>query len=341
MNRGLAKNGQISGLIVRGMSILGACVVPLIVLLQSTTSSTAILNGHEEPTPRITRGIGENDMIFFLHYVNATETAKSLPGGGSTLTYFDTTLDWNDVNVTYNVTVAEVNFDWDLSPPLAGDFTVSAVAFKIWSRFVSGAAPTGLVEVTAIELNSTGIESWSETFYTDSVTFPGTPELKIFNGVLSSPHTFEAGSSIKIRFRFNPGSGKTFEFYYDTAQMNSRVEFSSEDSMKISNVVTLDYQDVPKVGFDPTASNKTIKIRATLTDPFGGYDIKSVNATLTGPPGLIIDNVCMTKTSGTSLSYYNDYELQYECVHYRRHTDNCSNCGHRCPSLSVIKTETW
>jgi len=267
-----------------------------------------ILSGIPMPSARADSTL-EKDMVFFLHYEN--ETAKSLPGGGSTLTYFDTTTDWSEENVTIVVNAADVYFDWYLVPALAGDFTVSRCAFKIWARFVSGAAPNGLVEMTVYEVNETGVV-WSEVFYQATNQFSVTPELKSFEGNLSEPHTFRAGSSIRFRFRFNPGVGKTFEFYYDTAQMNSRVVLTGSPSIAVQDVITMDHQRSPRAGFLPEVANKTMYIQANVANPFGGYDIKWVNLTIEDAFGTkLLDNVSMPKISGTPLDYISTYEIMW------------------------------
>lgn len=63
------------------------------------------------PTAKAQEDSAENDMKFFLHYADENESARTLPGGGSTLTYFDTTTDWSDEKVVYNMTSSQANFD--------------------------------------------------------------------------------------------------------------------------------------------------------------------------------------------------------------------------------------
>ncbi len=268
-----------------------------------------------EDTPKPTLQIPKN-MTFFLHYVDENETAKPLPGGGSTLTYFDTTLNWSSENVTLVVSGTNIEFVWYLCPALADDFTIDGFTFKIWSRFVSGASNDAQIEIAIYERNSTGNEYEIIRINYGSISFSTTPELKVFNTTMSN-YTFKAGSSIKVSFRVTPGFGKTFEFYYDTAQMNSRIDFHSADSFRILSVSTLDYLGNENVNFDPDATNKTIMIRATVGDPFGGYDIKWVNLTLYSPTGaVIIDNVSMVKIEGTPISYISVYEIVWNYSSY-------------------------
>lgn len=269
------------------------------------------------PTAKAQENGHEKDMKFFLHYADENESARTIPGGGSTLTYFDTTTEWSDEKVVYNVTSSQANFDYYLYPSLKSDMTFSSFEFKIWARYVSGAAPTGDATIILSEINETGNTTWSQSFSQDEKTFSVTPELKVYDGNLSEPHTFQKGSSIRFRFHFNAGAGKTFEFYYDTTQMDSRVELMTHDSMEIESVSTLDSDHNHQAVFDPTSPDKGMFIRTTMTDPFGGYDIKWVNITLKGPSGdLIFDNKSMEKVSGTPLTYRNEYEVSWNYSGY-------------------------
>ncbi len=84
-----------------------------------------------------------------------------------------------------------------------------------------------------------------------------------------------------------------------------------EDYIDIDEVYTLDSDRNATSAFLPNRENKTIYLRTTVTDPFGGYDIEWVNLTLEAPNGTVIadfDNKTMEKTYG----YYNSYESRYE-----------------------------
>ena len=72
---------------------------------------------------------------------------------------------------------------------------------------------------------------------------------------------------------------------------------------------TYNYQDEEQTNFELDVSNKTIKMRANITDPFGGYDVNMVKLTLKGPTdNIILDNVTMTKVVGTPINFVNIYE---------------------------------
>lgn len=263
------------------------------------------------PPAQATDGVVK-EMTFLLHSVNATETAKPLPGGGSTLTYFDTTLEFNDENVTLTASGTNIQFNFYIAPALAGPFTTSEYHFRIWSRFVSGASSEAQVMVQVLDRGTDASETLVDETNFGSVTFAATPELRDFAGLIDPAYTFPADHSIKVSFLINPGVGKTFEFYYDTAQVNSRVGFVGPDSMDVAGIGTFDSDRNPTISFDPLAVNQTMYIQASVTDPLGGYDVHWVNLTLTSPSGaVILDNVSMARVSGSPVDLASVYETAW------------------------------
>ncbi|MCK5252252.1 MAG: hypothetical protein KAQ96_04855, partial [Thermoplasmata archaeon] len=64
-------------------------------------------------------------------------------------------------------------------------------------------------------------------------------------------------------------------------------------------------------------ANKTMYFLANITDPYGGYDVALVNATLVAPNGTtILDEAVMTKTKGFFNSFYNEYEYTWNYSGY-------------------------
>nr|NIN69506.1 hypothetical protein [Anaerolineae bacterium] len=155
------------------------------------------------PNVRATDGVTK-DMTFLLHSVNATETAKPLPGGGSTLTYFDTTLEFNDVNVSVLVEGTQKVLQWFLVPALAGDFNVDEFTLRIWANSSTAASSNAQVTVEVYELNETA-SSLVHTENFGSQSFPVTATLKTWSANFTS-HAFLAGSSIELRMIITPGA---------------------------------------------------------------------------------------------------------------------------------------
>ncbi|MFQ6012354.1 MAG: hypothetical protein ACE5LS_01745 [Thermoplasmata archaeon] len=279
-------------------------LLPLLVL--SGISLVAIT----APTAQATNGVVK-DLTFLLHSVNATETAKPIPGGGSTLTYFDTTLDFNDANVSVLVEGTQKVLQWFLVPALAGDFVVEGLTLRIWSNSSTGASSNAQVTVEIYEVNATN----STLVHSENVgsqTFPVTPTLMDWTANLAAPHGFSAGSSLELRMTVNPGALQGVWFHYDTPQVNSRVSLTGPDSLDVAAILMLDSSGNVSTRFDPDAANQTLSLQAQVTDPLGGYDIRWVNLTLTSPTGVVLlDNATMARLSGPPTSFESLFELTW------------------------------
>jgi hypothetical protein len=248
------------------------------------------------------------DLIFFLHYVNATESAKAIPGSGSTWTYFDTTSDWNDVNATLLANGSSQSFDWYLSPALAGNFTVSTASLSFWAQVVSGVS-SAQTSVELSERSSSGAETVVSTGNFGSESYTSSPGLKRLNWTLSGTHTFASGSSIKLTLKLNLGGGSLL-ILFDTARADSHLTLMSQDALRITGAQVLDWSGVPAPSLDPTAPVPQARLHVSLLDPLGGYDVAWVRVTVlneTGAP--LVDNASATRVSGTPASLASTFEV--------------------------------
>ncbi len=242
--------------------------------------------------------------------MNATETAKPLPGGGSTLTYFDTTLDFNDANVSVRVEGPQRVLKWYLSPALAGDFAVEGFTLRMWANSSTSASSNAQVTVGLYEENATGTTLVAESNF-GSQSFPLTVTLKEWNHSFPS-QTFPAGASIELRLTVNPGALQGVWLHYDTPQVNSRLVLRGPDSADVVAVSTLDDSGNATLNLDPGKANKNVTFRANVTDPLGAFDVRWVNLTLTSPFNTtLLDNVSMTRPGGTPIDFESLYELEW------------------------------
>ncbi len=243
----------------------------------------------------------EKDLTFFMHYVNATETSKTLPGANSTWTYFDTTTEWNDVNVTLPANGSQLDFDWSLVPALAGPVTLTGFSFAFWAESLSG-NPNAQTTLDLFEINSTGALNLVVSTNFGSQAFTVSPSLKQLNATLVSPYTFGAGSSIRFILSLNPGSG-TLLIIFDTARADSRVVLRTADAMAVASIDVQDSAGASVASLDPQAVNKTARFVATVNDPYGGYDVASADITILSPTGaVLVDNASMARSGGTPIS---------------------------------------
>lgn len=296
------RDGGTSAPGLRGTRILAAFLLLLLVL--------AVLPLDAPLAPAQAGNGTTKDMTFLLHSVNATETAKPLPGGGSALTYFDSTLDFHDANVSVLVEGTQKVLKWYLSPALAGDFAVEAFTLRMWANSSTSASSNAQVTVGLYEENATGTTLVAEGNL-GSQSFPLTVTLKEWNHSFPS-HTFPAGASIELRLTVNPGAMQGVWLHYDTPQVNSRLILRGPDSVDVATISSLNHRGNATLTFDPGEANKTVTFQATVTDPLGAFDVRWVNLTLTSPfDTLLLNNVSMTRVGGTPVDFESLYELEW------------------------------
>ncbi len=263
------------------------------------------------PGPAAAAAPTDKDMTFFLHFVNATETSKTIPGAGSTWTYFDTTTEWNDTNVTFTADGSQQTFSWYLAPALAGPVTVTGFSLSIWAQFISG-TPNAQTTVDLVERDATGSESVVESANFGSQGYSVTPALQQLNWTLAAAHTFDAGTSIKLSLKVNPGSGAVV-FVFDTARADSRVSLRTADAVAVSAIDVQDASGASTSSLDPQAADTTARFVATVSDPYGGYDVARANVTILSPTGaVLVDNASMARTGGTPISLDSEFTYAWD-----------------------------
>ncbi len=249
-------------------------------------------------------GSGVKQMVCYVH--NATEAQYIFDY--STTHVANTTL---GSRATSAGDVQAVRLDWYLSPQLAGPFTMNGdITFNIFAN------TTGVSANANINLEVYEVTYKSGTQTTESLVATGGPESYTLTTSIDSysvtavdvHHTFQAGSSIRIHVEVQGGASSYFTAWYGDATYDSRVVFDSMDYLRVADVYTLDYANNPTLSFDPSSQQKVVKIRANLTDPFGGYDIRWVMVTVVRPDGsLLLDNATMDLLDGTPSTYNNIY----------------------------------
>jgi hypothetical protein len=273
-------------------------------------AAAALLVALGPAPPTAASPLPPRDLIFFLHYVNASEGAKPLPGSGSIWTYFDTTTEWNDVNVTLMANGSLQSYDWYLAPALPGNVTVSAVSLAFWAQFVSGVA-SGQTTVELSERSASGAEALVSTGNFGSESYSYTPSLKQLNWTLTNAHAFSAGSSIKVTLKINLGGGSML-ILFDTARADSRLTLRTADALRITGAQALDSVGAPVASLDPVSNNTTARLRATVQDPYGGGDIAWVRMTVLADNGsTIVENATASPVAGTPASLTSSFEASW------------------------------
>ncbi len=254
---------------------------------------------------------GVKPMVFYLH----NDTKANYIFDYSTTHIMNTTL---GDRLETRGDIQKVRMNWYLSPHLAGPMRVDGnVTLVIYANTTGVSANANLnlkiYEITYKSGNYTnetlvatgGPASYTLTSSTDSYSVTA----------IDVHHTFQKNSSIRVYLEIQGGASSYFTAWYGDATYDARVVFETTDYIRVADMYTLNGNDERTGGFDPNALDKTIKIRANVTDPFGGYDIRWVNTTVIAPNGtLVLDNATMTKIEGNPISFNNIYEttISYE-----------------------------
>ena len=256
--------------------------------------------------PRDAGRASAKDMVFWLHY---DPTSPTVNGKATQLT-FNTSMYWTKTNYTIDGD-KNLQMDFYLVPTLAADVTVDGtVTVGFWGNY-SGSNNNFQVQLIFYERNSTGNENWTSTTYSANYNPASAPQYYSFD-CSGFQHTFASGSTVRLNLQVTGGSGIYKAVYIDTGTNNSRIVFPCKDYLDVPGINTFDYLGNPQAGFQTNAANTTVIVRATVTDPFGGYDIRWANLTMVGPSGnTILNNATMAKVGGTPVSFSNSYETSW------------------------------
>ncbi len=235
------------------------------------------------------------DMVLWLHW---DPTSPTVNGKATQLT-FNTTQYWSKTNYTVDGD-KNLQMDFYLVPVLASDLTVNGtVTVGFWGNY-SGSNNNFQVQIIFYERNSTGAENWTSSTFSSEYRPASAPQYYSFD-IADFRHTFASGSTIRVSLQVSGGSGIYKAIYIDTATNNSRVVLPCEDYLEVATVNTFD-----------SDGNTTVVVRAAVTDPFGGYDIRWANCTIVGPSGeRVLDNATMARVSGTPVSLSSTFEAPW------------------------------
>jgi hypothetical protein len=292
-------------------SRLGPARLPAVLVVFFLVLSGLFVAWSAMPTAQGANGVAK-DMTFFLHWVNDTEPAKTIHGY-SVRNYLDTTLDFNDVNVSVT-SATKFTAEWWLTPALAGDFRASALTLYMWMNASGGQKSSqitvGIYDVVDASVDPNGVLVAENNFGNRQLQTMST--LEVFNFTFDAEYAFNASNSLRVEMSLTPGTDTSVTLFWDTPTVNSRVTLFGPDSVDVAAIGTFDADGLPTTTFDPMANNTTMFVRATVTDPLGGYDLRWVNLTLTSPTGLVLlDNVSMSRVSGTPVSFASTYEIAW------------------------------
>ncbi|MGQ9583237.1 MAG: hypothetical protein ACUVV6_06965 [Thermoplasmatota archaeon] len=246
------------------------------------------------------------DMVLWLHW---DPTSPTVNGKATQLT-LNTSQYWSQTNYTVDGD-KNLLMDFYLVPVLASDLTVNGtVRVGFWGNY-SGSNNNFQIQIVFYERNSTGAENWTSTTFSAEYKPASAPQYYSFD-ISNFRHTFSSGSTIRMNLQVLGGAGIYKAVYIDTVTNNSRVVLPCEDYLEVGAVNTFDSDGNPQSGFQSNAANTTVVIRAAVTDPFGGYDIRWSSCTLVGPEGaVVLDNSTMERVAGTQVSFSSTFETSW------------------------------
>jgi len=248
-------------------------------------------------------------LFFYLH----NTTSSLYVNGYETFYIMNTTRQWS-ASPAIVKNLHKLEHYWYLYPTLASNYTINGkISLGIWIN-ATGTTPSGTPTLTIYERfpNATEVLVYSETF--GSMDLYNAPSY--LNLTANSPvaYTFKKGSSIRLYFSIVVGAATYAQLWFDNEAFDSRLVMESMDYMQVSSVKTYDVYNNETTVFSAlwNATERKVVIRVNLTDPFGGYDIYQVNATLIDPAQqAIFENQTMHKISGDLFSYSNVYEVEW------------------------------
>jgi hypothetical protein len=284
--------------------ISGFMVFPLVQNVVATPSNEEI-----KPIP------------FYFHYVD-----EPMYVAGIETHYIMNTTNWFRfvdqeeayVNAFHKpIGLPKIVIDFYLYPNLAGLVTVDGT----WQVFVwinsSAYKPCGF-NLQFKEISLGGVTLWDSGALTPIVTseIGAYIDVPIYNYNLSVPslsHTFSAGTTLQVEVSINTGAAAACQLWYDSPSYQSKVILPCGGYAKPKEVKTFNVNDVETNVFSVKWSEEQRKviIHGNVSDPFGGYDIHKVTATILNPTNkTVLDEFEMDRTSNGQ--WKTEYQQTYE-----------------------------
>ena len=145
------------------------------------------------------------------------------------------------------------------------------------------------------------------------------------NGYVDSPihgytlsvnlnHTFAAGNTLQVEVNINTGATVSLRVWYDSSYYPNRLILPSDGYARVAGLITQDVNGTARTtffSFWPQSQRKVVVV-ASITDPFGGYDVAKAWVRIEGPGGFTaVNNASMALYSGSSTSYTSVFRYTY------------------------------
>jgi hypothetical protein len=276
------------------------CVALLVVLV------LAALGGFVLDVPKAVAAQEDGPLGKVLYLHNATN------GNGAFLMNTSQPTGANVMEVNFTETTK--TFGFFLDPVLAGDLRLNGTFLVLlWVKQVDSPGTTNFIDFS-FDIWETDAAGTRLALLVDS---PVTSYLDItthyseyaFGADLATSVAASQGNGLEIEITLESPSSNTKVVAWGSADFRSRAVVGAVDRIDVASVVLRNDTGGQPPYFDP-ADNVTVN--ATITDPFGGYDIVWANATLVAPDGAVVfDREPMALTSGNDTSFAKTFELRY------------------------------
>jgi hypothetical protein len=247
------------------------------------------------------------EKTFYLHTLNETRNVGPI----ATQHIMDSTVGVSSDSITSNMRIIA---RWFLFPELAGALKLEGnVNLTLWYN-ATGTRDGALWTLTLNELDKDGDVNLIQQAQLDLSSDPSVPtETSI---TASVNHTLQVGSTLEAHINIRGNAATDYAIAWGNPIYNSRIVLPARDYIRIvptseGGIWTLNSELQAQSNFALDAENKTIYLRAKVTDPFGGYDIRQVNITVVMPNGTVIselNNVSASKKAG----YFNGFESMFQ-----------------------------
>jgi trimeric autotransporter adhesin len=184
---------------------------------------------------------------------------------------------------------------WVITPALQKIFTVSAGGIPVRLWLTRDATATNRT-VTVTLTSSSGFSATSGAVVLATVPTGTTPTLFTFTIPNAAGFTLPVGATITLTVA-NSGANSVLVYPNgpNTAGNNSRLELNSTTVINVDSVQTFNATfngGAVQATFYPGTN---VFVRATVSDPFGSFDIGSARITITDPANVIqVNNLLMT-----------------------------------------------
>jgi hypothetical protein len=262
------------------------------------------------------------EKVFYFHTVQ-----KSISGQNQYV--MNTTLPVGENYMEAVFTDASKSFSWFIDPPLAGDVSLNGtVTLNLWMKLISGAGDGTLYVTLGLGLyeiyeNGTVVQILNEGDAANQVTLgPITSHFSeyLVSGEIGTTYIVSAGSRLKALLTISSNDRATKYVVWGSNNYRSRISLPTLNHIVVKSI---DAYNAAGEQPDYFEANDTITFKATILDPFGGYDIRWVNFTLEAPDkSYVFLKASMTRISGNDTSLVNVYELVWDTVPKMKGTYN-------------------